>query len=121
MKIYNQIIKRVPIFLFLTIVVFDLIFTYINVEQGTYKRIFYWMNEIIGNSVVFNLFILVICIRYKLCLYNKVATIGLLALNVVNMIFMTIPMEYAIYYSIVTHTIMIPVTILSIILLFKKI
>jgi hypothetical protein len=117
----NYVINRVPVFLFLTIVVYDLVVTTIDFNDELYLTIYYVASESIGASFVLNLFMLLICFRLKLCWYNKVSVYGLLALNLVNFTAMTPLLDYELYYNIVTHIVMIPTAMLATILLIKKI
>ncbi len=120
----NYILGRIPITLFLSVVVINLLFTYSAVIQNNYESFYYYMNEILNTSIITNIFILLVVYRYKFCMYNKVSVVGLLGLNVFNIFFMSLNFEYE-YYNIYcmwfNHSIMIPLAILSIILMIKKI
>lgn len=121
MKNLDRYIKRIPIFLFLTVVLFNMTFMHTDIELYLYKNILYIVNELIGASLISNIVLLILCFRLRLCYYNKVATFGLLGLNVVNFIFLLIPIGWEIYYNLVLQAIMIPVAILAIILFFRKV
>ena len=124
MKTINIILNKIPISLWLSVVVINILFTYSAVVQNSYDSIYYYMNEILNTSILTNVFILLACYRYKFCLYNKVSVFGLLAMNGFNLIFMSLNLEYEaynIYCMWFTHAIMIPLAILSIILMIKKI
>lgn len=124
MRKISYIISRIPIFLFLSVVVLDLIVTNNAMTDKNYESVYYYMNEILNTSIVTNVFILLAVYRYKLCLYNKVSVFALLSLNVFNIVFMTIDVGYEIYhiYSyIFTHALMVPTAMLAIILMIKKI
>lgn len=124
MKITNYAISRIPIFLFLSVVVINLILTHAAMTDKTYENVYYYMNEILNTSIVANVFMLLAVYRYKLCLYNKVSVFALLFMNVLNLTFLSIDVSYEIYdiYMMwVNHTLMIPTAILCIILMFKKI
>lgn len=115
----RYIMSRVPVFLFLLIVVFNLIAC--NFEIGNYLKVYYVANETLGAPLVSNLFMLAACYSYKLCWYNKVSVYGLLLLNLINILAITTPLGDDSYYTIISQVAMIPVSILSLILLIKKI
>lgn len=124
MKKINFIISRIPILLFLTIVSLDLILTHVSITTDSYKLAYYYMNEVLNAGIVANVFILLAVYRYNLCLYNKVSVFGLIAMNIVNIIFIGDDGTsdfYTFYGYIFTHAIMIPTAILSITLMIKKI
>ena len=115
----TYIMSRVPVFLFLLIVVFNLIAC--NIEISNYLKVYYVANETLGAPLVSNLFMLAACYRYKLCWYNKVSVYGLLLLNLINILAITTPLGDDSYYTIISQAAMIPVSILAVILLIKKI
>jgi hypothetical protein len=115
----SYIMTRVPVFLFLTIVVFNLIVC--NIEIPRYKIVYYVSNETIGVPIVSNLFMIAFCYRYKLCWYNKVSVYGLLLLNIINILAIITPLGGASYYNLMLQCAMVPVALLSLILLIKKI
>ncbi|MCS5622491.1 MAG: hypothetical protein NZ735_00835 [Candidatus Marinimicrobia bacterium] len=115
----TYIMSRVPVFLFLAIVVFNLIAC--NIEVGNYLKVYYVANETLGAPLVSNLFMLAACYRYKLCWYNKVSVYGLLLLNLINILAITTPLGDDSYYHLMLQFAMIPVSILAVILLIKKI
>ena len=111
--------SRVPVFLFLAIVVFNLIAC--NIEVGNYLKVYYVANETLGAPLVSNLFMLAACYRYKLCMYNKVSVLGLLLLNVINLLAINTALGEYQYYNIVTQVAIVPICALALILLIKKI
>ena len=111
--------SRVPVFLFLAIAVFNLIVC--NVEIGDYLKVYYVANETLGAPIVSNLFMLAACYRYKLCWYNKVSVYGLLLLNLINILAIATPLGDASYYHLMLQFAMVPVALLAVILLIKKI
>jgi len=78
------------------------------------------MNEVLNASILTNVFILLACYRYKLCTYNKGSVFGLLSMNVINLMFIGSDC-HEVYGYVFTHAVMIPLAILSIILMIKKI
>jgi len=82
---------------------------------------FYSVNEMFGNSILFNLFMLFACFKIRLCVYNYVACAGLLALNLVNLSFVFLPIDYAVYQSLSIQTIIYPIGAMTLILFLKKI
>lgn len=122
----DKIISHFPIGIFLFTVIADVISTNVGMVSGNYSYAFYYMAEIFHTSIIANVFFLYIIRKNKLCLYNKVAVIGLLAMNLVNVLVLTFDdygdsLDYDLYCSIFTHAIMIPTAVLSIILMIKKI
>ena len=117
----NKILTLVPVVLFLSVVAFNFLFTYLNLNDDSYIRIYYTANEMLGAPLVTNLFLLGACYRYKLCMYNKVSVLGLLLLNVINLLAINTALGEYQYYNIVTQVAIVPVCALALILLIKKI
>ena len=120
MKHINYILGRLPIFIFLSAVALDIILTNCSMTDDKYWIVFFYMNEVLNASILTNVFILLACYRYKLCAYNKVSVFGLLSMNCINMMFIG-SNDLEVYGYIFTHAIMIPLAVLSIILMIKKI
>jgi len=116
----NKILTYFPVSLFLSVVLFNYLFLFVDVSNINYLTIYYNFNEILGAPIVTNLFLLGACYRYKFCNYNKVSVLGLLLLNVINLIAINTSLGESEYYCAVTHLMIAPVAILVTILLIKK-
>ena len=117
----NKILTLVPVSLFLMVVLFNFVFTYLDLNDSNYIKIYYTANEVLGAPLITNLFLLGACYRYKLCMYNKVSVLGLLLLNVINLLAILTNLGELEYYSIVAQVSIVPVAVLALILLIKKI
>lgn len=117
----NKILTFVPVSLFLAVVGFNFLFTYLNLNDDNYLKIYYTANEILGAPLVMNLFLLGACYRYKFCYYNKVSVLGLLMLNVINLIAINTSLGGYEYYNVIAQVSICPLIVLVLILLIKKI
>jgi peptidoglycan/LPS O-acetylase OafA/YrhL len=117
----NKILTFAPVGLFLLIVFFNYLFAYLQLNDDNYTRIYFNTNEIIGTPLIGNLYMLGTCYRYKLCLYNKVSVLGLLLLNILNLITINTSLDEWEYYSAIMNIMIAPIVLLALILLIKKI
>lgn len=116
----NKILTLVPVSLFLTVVAFNFLFTYLNLNDDNYLRIYYTANEVLGAPLITNLFLLGACYRYSFCYYNKVSVSGLLMLNVINLIAINTSLGEYEYYNAIAQVSIAPILVLVLILLIKK-
>ena len=116
----QSIINSLPITLFLGTVCFDWVTTWLDLSDDQYKDVFYVGVELIGSSLYTNLVLLAVVVRYRLCLYNYVAVIGLFYINLVNIFSMQFS-SYDFYESYYNHSITVLFFLTSIYLLIRKI
>lgn len=86
-KWLNWFISRIPISIFLLIVIYDLAVHLFPVSDSLSFKLYLFLGQLFGNSLLNCLFMVLIIIRLKLCLYNKISVFGLFILNVVNIVF----------------------------------
>jgi len=116
----DWLISRVPILSYLAITIIDILISYvIELDQSTYKYFYYREIEFLKSGLIFNLGWLFIAFRYRLCWYNKVAIIGFLNQNIINLIFIGSG-SLVDYHETFTHGLMFPTAVLALILFIKK-
>ena len=93
----DRALNTIPVALFLITVVFNIVFSLIELDHETYIDIFYPSNEILSSPVACNVFMLLACLKFRSSLYNILSVIGLLLLNVSNFIFMYVSIDYSEY------------------------
>lgn len=115
----KSVIRFFPIGIFFFISLLYLLSIYVG-EFGVFlSENFYSVNETFGNSVLFNVFMLVVCVKLRLCFYNYVSCIGLIALNLVNLLFIHLPIDYQVYQALSIQTIIYPVGAMTAVLFYK--
>lgn len=113
----TKIISNIPIWYFFAVSWYNLI--YITFELYEYPALYYYSSELINCSVVFSLFLLFICRAHKLCVYNWIASSGLLFLNAFNLFSMSF-LDYSRYLNIVVMVSMALFSLIAIILFYSK-
>lgn len=82
-------------------------------KQWWYSTAYYYLSQIIGFSIVTNIYFLYFIVRNNMCAYSLVSTIGLILLNVLDIINLAYPLtDYYQYYSIGISGIFIVLTII---------
>jgi len=120
----DYIISRFIVFTFLFTVAIDVVVNIIDMSEDDYWTFYFREIEMLKSGLLINLGLLFVSIRYRLCWYNKVAAIGLVLMNIVNLIFISgnYSDETFILYNNIFTLILLPIiAILALILLLKKI
>ena len=117
-----KILKLIPITMFLSMVVINLIYIHLVTVQGCECGYVYKSQFLIDSifDMVFIYFMYLVVKRTKLCYYNIVSVFGLGFMAALNIVAITTPLNYTMYNSIVTQTSLIGLSLLVIYLLIKK-
>ena len=111
----------IPVSLFLMVASFNFLFSALTINDDTYLKIFFTTNEIVNAPLFVGVCLLYVSYRHKLCYYNKVSSIGLIMMNVINLLAIHTSLNDSEYYTVITQVTIVPVVILALILLIKKI
>jgi len=71
-----------------------------------YNKLLVYLYQIIGFSIFTNVYFLYFSVRFRMCMYTKIAVIGLMALNVFDIINLIHPIGkelYLVYNSIIVY------------------
>lgn len=96
--------KNLPSFLFAVTATLNLVLMYLDLPVWVYEKLFTFINEWIGTSVIFN-----ISMAYNLKRIdpnNRIALIGLFGFNAINIFFMSVEgVDYEFAKMLVIHAI----------------
>lgn len=120
MRRLSKLETYVPISLFLIVVSFNFLFTYLDVNDDTYLKVYFSANELINAPLFVSLALLYTSYRHRLCHYNRISSLGLVMLNVINLIAIHTDLDDSQYYNVIAQISIAPIVLLSIILLINK-
>jgi hypothetical protein len=101
-------VKNLPTYLFAVTSVINLMLIYFTVPIWMHENVFIFVNEWIGNSVLFNIY-MAAQLR-KVDPVNRVAILGLLMFNAINILFMSVEsMDYDFVKGLVVQAIVLTV------------
>ena len=110
-----RVLNTIPIALFVTTIIFNLVFTLIELDHETYIKVFYPSNEFLSSPVVCNVYMLLGCFILKSRLHNILSVVGLLLLNASNYIFMYVSIDYSEYQLYSFYAVIVPLCFIALV------
>jgi len=106
-------ITSLPLYLFVVTSAINLLMIHYNLPVWVYENIFFQVNEWIGNSILFNVY-MAFHLR-KIDFVNRVCLLGLFAFNIVNLLYMNVKMDFEIFKTFTIQAIILTVVCLLIV------
>lgn len=114
----EKALKAMPVTVFLMVIGIN--FLLLLAPNEFLEQWFFLINEILGNSLTFNVTLLLICIWKNLHCYSYLSVVGLFGMNFINLCFILLPLNED-YIRVSLIGVMIPFTAVVLILMYKKI
>ena len=102
MKKLNKILMAAPVAIFFLTSIVSSTLIFFDYLSDRYLYLILIICEILRPSFAFNLILLVLCIKMRLCLYSYVAVISLMVLNVLNVVALSPILIGDFYYETLT-------------------
>lgn len=117
----DKVLKLMPVAVFYTVTGINFFLLFSGLSDELFKRWFYALNEVFGNSLIFNITLLIICVKYRLKTSSYLAAIGLILMNFMNLFFMLLPIGWSAYLELSLLGVLVPFTALITGFVIKKI
>lgn len=100
-------IRNLPFYLFMATAFLNVLLINFDLPVWVYEKVFVFVNEWIGNSVLFNIY-MAFHLK-KIDSVNRISLLGLFAFNAVNIIFMSVPMGFDLFKMLTIYAIILTV------------
>lgn len=104
----EKLLKAMPVTVFYMVAGVNLLLMFGGFSDEAFKRCFYILNEVFGNSLIFNSVLLLICVKYRLKTYSYLAASALILMNFVNLSFMLLPIGWSAYLELSLLGVIVP-------------
>jgi hypothetical protein len=115
----DKLLKAMPVTVFLMVTGINFLLLFVSNEF--LESWYFVLNEFFGNSLLFSVALLIICMRFNSHCYSYVSVMGLICMNLTNLSFALLPYEWLDYRHFIMLGSLIPFTVLILFLMIKRV